>query len=77
MKKTKPKTEMRRFQLIRDVDVSGVSGTGIVAEGCEMTSGKVILTWLSNLSTVEICDNAKVLEEIHGHEGSTKIVFLD
>ena len=37
----------RRFELHRDDDVSGVSGTGVVAEGVLFSSGRVALEWLS------------------------------
>ena len=38
---------LRPFWLVRDTDVSGISGTGVVAEGVEFSSGVVALTWLS------------------------------
>ncbi len=76
--KAKPKTEMRRFQLHRDVDESGVSGTGIVSEGIEFTGGKCALTWLTkSLGSVEVCDNIKVVEELHAHGGKTRIIWID
>lgn len=34
---------MRTFLLVRTYDVSGVSGTGIAAEGIEFTDGAVAL----------------------------------
>ena len=37
---------MRRFQLRRNVDHSGVSGSGVVAEGIIFTSGAVVMAWL-------------------------------
>lgn len=69
---------MRRFHLHRDHDVSGVSGTGIVAEGVEFSDGTVVLRWLSgkHRSTVVWPDIAGV-EAIHGHNGATRIVWLD
>ncbi len=76
-KVTKPLTEMRRFQLHRSEDISGMSGIGTVAEGVELTCGKCIVTWMSNLSSITIYDNLKIVEEIHGHEGRTKVVFID
>lgn len=68
---------MRRFVLVRTEDVTGTSGTGIVAEGVELSSGHVVLTWLSALQSFAIYDNAKVLERLHGHQGRTRIAWID
>jgi hypothetical protein len=68
---------MRRFRLIRTEDVSGVSGTGVVAEGVAFSSGKVALSWCSDLPTVTVYDSISDLERIHGHEGRTHIDWLD
>lgn len=71
----------RRFELHRDADVSGVSGVGVVAEGVEFTGGTVALRWASNPDTptsVVFHDNGIAsVEAIHGHDGRTRIVFLD
>jgi hypothetical protein len=68
---------MRRFRLIRTEDVSGVSGTGVVAEGVSFSSGKVALSWCSSVPTVTVYDAIGDLERIHGHEGRTRIEWLD
>lgn len=66
------------FQVFRDVDHSGVSGTGLVAEGWESTSGKtVVLVWLSATPSVCIYSDIRHVEAIHGHGGDTRIVFED
>lgn len=63
------------FHLERDIDVSGVSGVGIVAYGCVLPSGKVVMEWNSDYPTIEILDNVGKLYTIHGHEGKTRIVM--
>lgn len=68
---------MRRFYVKRTEDVSGVSGTGRVAEGIEFTDGTCVIKWLSTKSSIGIYDNDKVLVGIHGHEGKTTIEFVD
>lgn len=70
---------VRRFVLSRDKDISGVSGTGIVAEGVEFSDGTVGLRWVgANPTSVVFHDNGvKSVEAIHGHNGATKIVWLD
>jgi len=69
---------MRMFQLVRDVDVSGVSGTGVVAEGVEFTSGVVALTWRSEWPTSVVFHDRGIasVEAIHGHGGATRIEWL-
>jgi len=67
---------MRTFQLHRDVDASGVSGTGVVAEGVEFESGECVLHWLSKHSTLGIYPDIKALKTIHGHEGMTRVVWM-
>jgi len=68
---------MRRFQLHRDEDESGVSGTGLVAEGCEFSGGACALTWLTPFHCYSFYESIKVLETIHGHNGKTRVVWID
>ena len=68
---------MRRFKVKRDEDESGVSGTGIVAEGVEFDDGMVAMKWLSHKSTVTFFANIKHLKDLHGHGGKTKVVWID
>lgn len=71
---------MRRFELHRDEDVSGVSGTGIVAEGVAFSDGgPVALRWTSEWPTSVVFHDRGVesLEAVHGHNGRTRIVWLD
>lgn len=70
-------SKMRRFELQRDIDETGVSGTGIVAEGAEFTNGFVVMQWLTQFSTMEFLENTKTLEALHGHGGKTKVVWID
>ena len=70
-------TNMRRFQLHRDKDASGVSGVGVVAEGCEFTNGACALTWLTKFRSVAMYTSVKELEMVHGHEGATRLVWID
>ncbi len=66
---------MQEFYLQRDVDVSGTSGTGIVARGVVLPSGKVVMEWLTFHSSVAIYANIQDVELIHGHDGKTKVVM--
>lgn len=67
----------RRFQLIRHSDPSGVSGTGIVAEGAEWSSGAVALHWPGHPRATSIWANIRDLEQAHGHDGATEVRWLD
>ena len=71
------KTLARRFVMVRSHDVSGVSGTGVVAEGTVFSNGAVAYTWLTHLQTMAWAPSIDVLKNIHGHGGSTRIVFID
>ncbi|HEY9075153.1 MAG TPA: hypothetical protein VIO61_01325 [Anaerolineaceae bacterium] len=68
---------MRRFLLVRERDLTGVSGTGIVAEGAEFTNGLAVLRWLREPYAVGVFQSVTDLIAIHGHEGATHIHFLD
>ena len=68
---------MCRFYLVRTEDVSGVSGTGIVAEGIVFSSGKAVLSGVTALTSVAVYDSLQELEAIHGHDGRTKIEWVD
>lgn len=69
----------RRFQLERDVDETGISGTGTVAEGVLFTGGVVALRWTSAHPTSVVFHDRGMqsVEAIHGHNGKTRIEWLD
>ena len=68
---------MRLFQLHRDTDASGVSGTGVVAEGVEFTNGECALHWLSDTPTINLYPDLKAVKHLHGHEGMTRVVWVE
>jgi hypothetical protein len=70
---------VRRFVLDRLEDVTGVSGTGVVAEGVEFTDGVVCLHWQGvwPSSIVHYERGMEAVESVHGHNGSTVIRWLD
>lgn len=69
----------RRFELHRDVDETGISGTGVVAEGIITSDGTALMRWLTEWpSSICFYDRGlESIEAIHGHGGKTRIVFLD
>lgn len=68
---------MRLFNLQRNIDETGISGTGTVAEGVEFSDGKCAMRWLTTTASTGFYDNVKQLEQIHGHGGKTQVVFLE
>lgn len=68
---------MRRFHLVRSEDPSGVSGTGNVAEGIEFTDGTVVIRWRGTYCSTVIWENIDAAMYIHGHNGLTKVVWVD
>ena len=68
---------MRRFELHREQDVTGVSGTGVVVEGVEFSDGRCAYRWLSEYATTVLADSMAVVEKVHGHDGRTTVVWLD
>jgi hypothetical protein len=71
---------VRRFVLSRQEDVSGVSGTGIVAKGVEFEPGGIVaLMWNSEWPTSVVFHDRGMesVAAIHGHGGKTEIVWLD
>lgn len=67
--------KFKEFFLQRLEDESGISGTGIVARGMIMPSGKVILEWQTFHSSLGIYNNIGDVEAIHGHNGKTLVVM--
>jgi hypothetical protein len=67
----------RRFVLLRHKDESGISGTGIVAEGVQFSNGKCALSWLTDVSSVAVYESLKDVLRIHGHSGYTEVRWID
>lgn len=68
---------MRRFILLRHDDVTGVSGTGIVAEGVVFSDGAVAVRWPSDTPCTSAWEDVNHVRIIHGHSGRTVVRWLD
>ena len=71
---------MKRFQLNRKVDVSGISGTGIVAQGVDFGE-YTVLYWTPEMTRLKVAGlgiyhSLEEVEKIHGHDGKTVIELL-
>ncbi len=71
--KRQKEPRLTRFLLVREEDETGVSGTGIVAEGVRFTNGQCVISWLTEYTSVAVYPNAEEIIKIHGHDGRTKI----
>ena len=55
--------------------MSGVSGTGDVAEGVVFHDGQTVLSWFGQHHTLEVLPNVGEVESIHGHNGKSMVVY--
>ncbi|MBM0235942.1 hypothetical protein JNW88_00370 [Micromonospora sp. ATA32] len=67
----------RRFELHRDHDVSGVSGTGVVADGVRWPDGSVSIRWRGERPSIVFWHSLADAEQVHGHGGATRFMWLD
>ncbi|MEU9777458.1 hypothetical protein [Streptomyces sp. NPDC047968] len=67
----------RTFHLQRHRDVSGVSGTGIVALGVHWPDGTATVRWLGDRPSTVVWGSIADAEHVHGHQGATELVWHD
>ncbi|WP_280266567.1 hypothetical protein [Nocardia wallacei] len=67
---------VRVFQLHRDRDVTGFSGTGVVADGVIWPDGSVSMRWRGRVRTTVTADRLADIETAHGHDGATRVVLV-
>lgn len=70
---------MKIYDLIRAVDLTGVSGTGRVAQAIEFDSGKVAVAWCASnhprsVAVYDTLDEAKL---VHGHSGTEFVEVIN
>jgi hypothetical protein len=68
---------MKRFVLQRNVDETGISGTGDIAEGVLFSDGTAVLRWLTFARSTGIYASIGEMETIHGHGGKTVVRWVD
>lgn len=67
----------KRFRLLRSEDISGVSGTGYVAEGIVFHDGQTIISWYGAVHSVEVWPSLQAAINVHGHAGATLVEWVD
>jgi hypothetical protein len=78
LKERRRKMSLRTFELHRVEDVSGMSGTGVIADGVVFPDGRCAYRWrggVAAVATTVTADSIGDVERIHGHEGRTRIVW--
>ncbi|MGW2048624.1 hypothetical protein ACWCPF_26085 [Streptomyces sp. NPDC001858] len=65
------------FVLVRDTDVSGVSGVGIVANGILWPDGQAVIHWTGSAypTTTPHPGGMESVIAVHGHGGATRVVW--
>lgn len=63
----------RLFLLCRKKDISGISGTGYVAEGIQYHDGQCVMSWFGKYHSLDIQPSIEQLVKIHGHRGNTVV----
>lgn len=69
--------EGKRFLLLRHEDISGVSGTGVVASGIQFPNGKCAMSWHSRYTSIAIYDTIEDLIAVHSHGDKSEVKFID
>ena len=71
---------MRWLHLVRRKDVSGCSGVGVVAQGVAFDDGPIVMRWAkgkADASSTGFYTSIAVVDSIHGHQGCTRIEWID
>lgn len=68
---------VRTFEFHRDADVSGVSGTGVVADGIVFDDGTAVVHWRGDHRSTVVWRSIEAAVAIHGHDGATRLVWTD
>jgi len=57
--------EARLFKMVRNNDETGVSGTGVVADGIEFPNGMVAVCWRSKTPSVNVYRSFVEFKHVH------------
>ena len=69
--------KLQQFYLHRKTDVSGISGTGVIAHGVILPSGSVVMEWVTTHGSIAIYKSINEIQAVHGHNGQTEIIYVD
>lgn len=73
---------MRIYQMVRDIDETGNSGTGIVGEAVRFSDGRCVLAWSKDsnalaVSSLVFYSTLDDLLKVHGHGGKTRLESVE
>ncbi|TXH54508.1 MAG: hypothetical protein E6Q97_10785 [Desulfurellales bacterium] len=73
---------MRIYQMVRDEDETGNSGTGVVGEVVKFSDGRCVLAWSKDsnalaVSSLVVYSSINDLLKVHGHGGKTRIESIE
>lgn len=68
---------VRTFEFHRDYDVTGYSGTGVVAEGVTFDDGVTVVHWRGERRSTVVWQSVEDAIAVHGHDGATRLVWTD
>ncbi|GLZ78175.1 hypothetical protein Afil01_29820 [Actinorhabdospora filicis] len=74
------RSRVARVALYREVDVSRVSGCGVIADGAVWDDGSAVIYWRGTTSGIRQHESFRhwsEIEAIHGHGGRTRLVWID
>lgn len=66
---------IRTFEFHRDADVTGVSGTGVVADGVTFDDGVTVVRWRGERRSTVVWPSVEDAIAVHGHDGATRLVY--
>jgi hypothetical protein len=67
----------RCFELHRSKDITGVSGTGVVADGVQWPDGTVTIRWRGEYASLVHWQSIEHVVRIHGHDGATEVIWQE
>ncbi len=68
---------LRTFEFHRDADVTGYSGTGVVADGVTFDDGTTVVRWRGERRSTVTWASVEDAVAVHGHDGKTRLVWTD
>lgn len=68
---------VKPFRLVRNKDVTGVSGEGVVAEGVVFPDGSAVIRWcVGPAASTVIWGSTDEAMQVHGHDGATVLEWI-
>ena len=68
---------MKLFNIERKEDNSGLSGTGVVAQGVQFDDGLCVVRWLGKLHSTVMYDNIEAVQTIMCSHSKSQLVMLN